>query len=76
MVAGVRYQEDLDVIKNNMLEAYDELLILYAGLYMCPGLCNLFFLTLISFVCLSSFTGFILPTSTSYFGLFTNRYKL
>jgi hypothetical protein len=39
VVAGVRCR-DIDVMKTTMLEAYDELQILHAELYLCLCLCK------------------------------------
>jgi hypothetical protein len=72
VVASIKNQEDLDVLTNNMLEAYVELLVLYAGPYLCSYECNFFcysyYFSLpfvgaaINLVCLSSVTGFVFPT--------------
>jgi hypothetical protein len=48
VVVGIRTREHLVITKNNELEAYAELLILHARLYLCSCLCNLFSQLIIS----------------------------
>jgi hypothetical protein len=68
VILGIRTREEFDVIKNNMLEANVELLILHGGLQLCLCLCTSFFKCCIHRLCIANLA------STSYFGSNSSYY--